>query len=100
MCCKILQVCTSVLYVEPGTIHVPYSDFEVQFNLAILAELFWSCKEMGDVEGVEDEEEGEDGGVDVEVPLGPGPLQVDERRNHWVTDQPEEKKYVYVITLV
>ena len=46
---------------------------------------------MGDVEGVEDEEEGEDGGVDVEVPLGPGPLQVDERRNHWVTDQPEKR---------
>jgi len=60
-----------------------------------MAELFRPCKEMGDVEGVEDEEECEDGGVDVEIPLGPGPLQVDERRNHWVTDQPE-KGHVYV----
>ena len=51
---------------------------------------------MGDVEGVEDEEEGEDGGVDVEVPLGPGPLQVDERCNHWVTDQPEKGERVFM----
>ena len=44
---------------------------------------------MGDVERVEDEEEGEDGGVDVEIPLRPRPLQVDERRNHRMADQPE-----------
>ena len=49
---------------------------------------------MGDVEGVEYEEEGKDGGVDVEIPLRLGPLQVDERGNHRVADQPK-KGYVY-----
>merc|ERR1719323_3079509 len=43
---------------------------------------------MGYVEGVEDEEKGEDGGVDVEKPAGLLPFQVDKRRNHRVTDQP------------
>ena len=43
---------------------------------------------MGYVEGVEDEEKGEDSGVDVEKPTGLLPFQVDKRRNHRVTDQP------------
>ena len=43
---------------------------------------------MGYVEGVEDEEKGEDSGVDVEKPTGLFPFQVDKRRNHRMTDQP------------
>ena len=43
---------------------------------------------MGYVEGVEDEEKGEDGGVDVEKPTRLFPFQVDKRRNHRMTDQP------------
>ena len=43
---------------------------------------------MGYVEGVEDEEKGEDGGVYVEKPTGLFPFHVDKRRNYRVTDQP------------
>ena len=43
---------------------------------------------MGYVEGVEDEEKGEDGGVDVEKPTGLLPFQVDKRCKHRMTDQP------------
>ena len=50
---------------------------------------------MGDVERVEDEEEGENGGVGVEIPPRPRPLQVDERCDHRMANQPE-KGYVYV----
>ena len=81
-------MCTSLLYFEP------YQG--LQFNLIIFAELFWPGKEMGDVERVEDEEEGEDGGVDVEIPLRPRPLQVDERRNHRVADQSEKRECLSV----